>query len=70
MYNKVISVTISLSSKELPDEGAAQATFSQVEAALGEGYTVREVISHQNGIIVNHLFVLEKDSTQGGLPLG
>ena len=62
MYNKVISVTTSISATELPTEGPGEKTFPTLEAALGEGYTVKEVVSHQNGTIVNHLFVLEKAS--------
>lgn len=66
MYNKVISVTASISAHELPSEGSAETTFPMVEAALGEGYSVKEVISHQNGAIVNHLFILETPSAEPG----
>ena len=69
MHNKIISVTISILSSELPSGGTQERTFPQVEAALSEGYTVKEVIGHQNEQVANYLFVLEKigASKSGGV---
>jgi hypothetical protein len=60
MYSKVISVLTSISSHDLPKIGAGETTYPKVEAALGEGYTVKEVVSHQHGAVLHFLFVLEK----------
>ena len=58
MYNKVISVMRTLTPGGYAPENLEE-TFPKVEEALSEGYTVKEVISHQHGHIVSYVFVLE-----------